>query len=239
MAGGGALKPKGRIHSGGGERGFSLPEMVVVVAVMLILAAVAAPVFTRAIHGIRSRGAGRDLASLVQAARMRAVQDDRFYSVRFGNSQAYVDICPQAVNGASGNNGNGIGTCVPAPPKPTPTDPLIEVSSEIILQPQSSAPNSGTGAGGLTKQFLSNNTGNVVPADGSTAASPITFGPQGLPCTPTAANGGTVCDTASSPLVAYWVFFQNSVSQEWGAVTVTPAGRIQKWYYSGGAWTVY
>ncbi len=214
-------------------------ELMLVVAVMAILTAIAAPKFMEAMHGIRLRSAGRDLASLIQVARMRAVQDDRFYSVRFGNSQAYVDICPQAINGASGNNGNGIGTCVPAPPKPTPTDPLIEVSPEIVLQPQNSAPNTGTGAGGLTKQFLVNNTGNVAPGDGSATATPITFGPQGLPCVQKAANGGTVCDTANSPLTAYWVFFQNSVTQEWGAVTVTPAGRIQKWYSTGGAWATY
>ena len=35
------------------------------------------------------------------------------------------------------------------------------------------------------------------------------------------------------------VFFQNNVTQNWGAVTVTPAGRIQRWLYSGGPAAVW
>jgi hypothetical protein len=39
--------------------------------------------------------------------------------------------------------------------------------------------------------------------------------------------------------VAYWTFFKDTKSNEWGAVTATPAGKISKWYYSGSAWKVY
>jgi hypothetical protein len=67
----------------------------------------------------------------------------------------------------------------------------------------------------------------------------VTFGPEGLPCIPTTASGGvgTVCNSAGGP-VAYVQFFQSSTTQEWDAVTVTPAGRIQAWFYdvSGAVW---
>ena len=214
--------------------------MIAVTAIILILVGIAIPSMINVLHSARLHGTGSDLVSLVQQSRSRAVQDDRFYSVRFNSSQAYVDICPQSLNGTSGNGGTGIAVCTPAtPPQVTPKDPVIQISPEISLQPFANAPNTGSGAGGLQKQFLGTNPGNVVPLDGNTIVSPVTFGPEGVPCTPTVKTGGTVCNTSSSPLVAYWFFFQDTATQQWAAVTVTPAGRIQKWFYSGGAWSTF
>jgi len=223
------------------NKGFSLIEMIAVTAIILILAGIAIPSMINMLHSARLHGTGSDLVSLVQQSRIRAVQDDRFYSVRFNSSQAYVDICPQSSNGTSGNAGAGIAVCTPAtPPRVTPKDPIVQISAEISLQPSANAPNTGNGAGGLQKQFLGTNTSNLVPFDGDASSSPVTFGPEGVPCTPTAKTGGTVCNTnISSPLVAFWLFFQDTATQQWGAVTVTPAGRIQKWFYSGGAWSTF
>jgi prepilin-type N-terminal cleavage/methylation domain-containing protein len=205
--------------------GFSLLELMVVVAITLVFVSLTVSSVMAAVHTSRLSAAGTDLSGLFQQARMRAVQDDRYYSVYqiTTNSlvQEFVDIYPQNVNGASGSGGTTL----------DPKDPSMAVSFEVALKAKASAPNTSN----LLQQFLGSNPSSVVPLDGSTAASPVTFGPQGLPCTPVSVSGGTVCNSRGGP-TAYWVFFQSTATQKWEAVTVTPAGRIQKWYYAGSVW---
>jgi Tfp pilus assembly protein FimT len=210
---------------GGRTRGFSVLELLVGAAITMILAGILIPNFNTAMHTSRLRGAATDFASLIQVERIRAVDDDRYYSAYIlGNNpqEGFVDIYPQNANGASGGGGNVV----------DPKDPVIQINSEISQQPVNSAPKTAN----LQLQFLPANS-PIVPLDGSSAASPVTFGPRGLPCKPLAG----VCDSLGGPQ-AYWIFFQDNVTQNWGAVTVTPAGRIQRWIYSGGgagAWFKY
>ncbi len=215
--------------------GLTLLELVVSVAVILIIAGIAIPNFNAAMHASRLRGGDSDFASLLQAARIRAVDDDRYYSVYVlaanGNNpqQGFVDIYPQNVNGASGSNGTKI--------DPNGRDPVVQVNSEVLQQPPGAAPSTAA-----LRALILPPASPVLVKDGSAAGTPVTFGPRGLPCTPTAQAGGTVCDSLGGP-TAYWVFFQNTVSQSWGAVTVTPAGRIQRWLFTaapaGGTWTQF
>jgi prepilin-type N-terminal cleavage/methylation domain-containing protein len=205
--------------------GLTLLELLVALTVILIIASIAIPNLNTAMHSSRLKGATSDFASLIQVARIRAVDDDHYYSLYVlaanGNrpQEGFVDIYPQAATGASGSNGTVINQ----------QDPSIQVSREVTPRPQGAAPSTAA----LKALILPANS-PVVPLDGSAAGTPITFGPRGLPCLPV----GGVCDSLGGPQ-AYWFFFQNSVSQNWGAVTVTPAGRIQRWLYTGGAGAVW
>ena len=202
------------------ERGFTLIELVVVVAVMLVVAGLAVPNFMSAVHSAHLKGAVSDFSGLLQTERIRAVDDDLYYSayVLAGNSElGFVDIYPQSTTGNSGNNGT----------KVDPQDPVIQINSEISQRPVGAAPNTA----GLKALFLPANA-TVLLGDGSVAASAITFGPRGLPCS---APAGVCKSRLPGGDVAYWIFFQNNVSKNWGAVTVTPAGRIQRWIFTGGA----
>jgi prepilin-type N-terminal cleavage/methylation domain-containing protein len=209
----------------GKSPGFSLLELLGVIVITGIVSAIAIPNLLRVAHRVRLQGAGTDLAAILQQARMRAIQDDRFYSVYPNTANSlpveFVDIYPQNINGASGSGGTTV----------DPQDPQVTLAAEVTEQPQSAAPNTPN----LLLQFLGSNPAALTPVDGSSPATPVTFGPQGLPCLPTAVSGGTVCNSRGGP-VAYWVFFQNNVTQDWEAVSVTPAGRFQKWTYSGNAW---
>jgi hypothetical protein len=171
-------------------------------------------------HVYRLRGAVGDFADLVQSARIRAVGDDYFYSMYVLNNipqKAFVDIYPQSATGPSGSGGTLI----------DPKDPVVQISSEISQQPVGNAPNTAS----LKAKFLPVGA-TVVLGDGSVAASAITFSPRGLPCTLV----GQVCKThIAAGDIAYWIFFQDNITQSWGAVTLTPAGRVQRWLYSGGA----
>ena len=208
--------------------GFSLLELIMVVLVTLVLAAFATPKFINMLHAHRLNGAVADFAGLIQIQRLRAVDDDRYYSLFVlapgGSSpqEAFVDVA---------GTGGATYTCTSSV-----CDPLVTIPNEVIRRPLASAPNTAN----LKQQFLPANS-PVVPVDGITAGTPITIGPGGLPCTPTTVTGGTVCDSLGGP-TAYWTFFQNTTSQSWGAITVTPAGRIQRWLNSGGAagiWASY
>ncbi len=212
------------------HRGFSLVELIAVIAIILVLAGVAAPNFIRALYNARLRGAGNDIASMVQLCRIRAVQDSRYYGVYLhagsGTSpqEVFVDIYPQNVNGASGSGGLTI----------DPKDPVAVIPAEVTQQSPTSAPNTT----GLAQLLLPTNPNSLVPTDGSSIATPITFGPEGLPCKPLAVTGGTVCNSrGGAGAVAYWVFLQDTRTQAWEAVTTTPAGRIQRWTYSSGTWS--
>jgi prepilin-type N-terminal cleavage/methylation domain-containing protein len=210
------------------QSGFSMVELLVVVSLALLIAGMAIPSLVRAVHGARLRGAGNDLSGILQVCRIRAVQDDRFYSIYLKNTnglqQEFVDIFPQQLNGTSGSSGNTL----------DPRDPSIALSSEITRQPQSSAPNTAN----LVSQLLPTNPNNLQPSDASAAATPFTFGPSGLPCKPGVSAGGTgtICNSTGGT-IAYWTFLQDSSSLDWEAVTVTPAGHIQIWYYDAGSST--
>ena len=205
--------------------GFSLIEIMVVLLVALIVAAVAIPNILNAMRMYNLRGAASNFASLLQTARIRAVQDNRFYSVyvlaQSGSNpeEAYVDIYPQNANGTSGNGGSSMAAL----------DPVVAISTEVKPIIATNAPNTAN----LSSQFLPSGSA-LVPRDGSSASSPISFGPLGLACTPQTVTGGTVCNSGGGP-TAFWIFFQDSLTQAWEAVTITPGGRVQKWEYGGSS----
>src|SRR5260370_7308544 len=78
--------------------GFTLLELVVALAVIMIVAGIAVPQFLTMLHGARLKGAVTDFASLVQVQRLRAVDDDRYYSTYIlagnGTLQPFFDIYP-------------------------------------------------------------------------------------------------------------------------------------------------
>jgi type IV pilus assembly protein PilA len=198
------------------KAGFTMVELVIVIAIVLIVAAIAVPNMLNFIHAARLRGAGSDLSSLLQTARMRSVQDDHFYAsyiIAGPPREAYVDV---TLNGGTGWVAG---------------DPLIQISAEITPVAAANAPNT------------TNLQGQLLPAgstltvnDGSTTGTPVIFSPRGLPCSTLAATGGQVCDSAGGA-TAFWIFFQDTITTNWEAVTVSPAGRVQKWLYSGNVWS--
>jgi len=216
--------PKHRLSK---ERGFTLIELVVVLAVSLVVASMAVPNFVSAVRSARLKGVVSDFAGLLQTARIKAVDDDRYYSVYvLGGAppEAFVDIYPQQPSGASGSGGT----------QTDPKDPMIGINSEVVQKPVGAAPSTAS----LKALFLPANA-TVVLGDGSVAASAITYGPRGLPCSASALTCKTHLPAGD---IAYWIFFQDVNSTNWGAVTVTPAGRIQRWLFTGGAagtWTKY
>jgi prepilin-type N-terminal cleavage/methylation domain-containing protein len=211
-------------------RGFSLLELMIVVAIMLVVAAYAIPIWTTSIRTSKIRGSETSYAGLLQLARTRAVNDDRYYSVYIklaaGNNpqMAYVDIYPQNANGTSGNGPTGNFVVGP------PADPMVTLSPEAVPQTALAAPNTANLYNSFCGACALAIINNTAP----------TWGPDGLPCATAISAGGTglVCNSAGGP-VAYVAFFQSATNQEWDAVTVSPAGRIKTWYYTGAVWSPF
>lgn len=209
--------------------GFTMIELCAVMLIILVLFSFAVPGFVNMMHSYRLSAAVTDFASLLQVQRLRAVDDDRFYSsyvLNYHGAQvAYVDIYPQNSGGASGNGGTAYscssGNC----------DPDVTIHNEVNPQLQANAPSTSS----LQGLFLPAHS-PVTPTDAMASGTPITFGTSGLPCSPSGAIFGSakVCDPTGGQ-TAYWIFFQDSVTQNWGAVTITPAGRVQRWLYTGGS----
>jgi prepilin-type N-terminal cleavage/methylation domain-containing protein len=199
--------------------GFSLVELLVVVVVMLVAAGYAVPNILNFMHMARLRGTASDFSGLIQQLRIRSVQDNRSYSMYINAiagatpSTAYVDLQQTAAIAAG--------------------DPEIVLPTEVTLVAAASAPATAN----LSGQLLPAGTpASVGPKDAALASgTPITFSPRGLPCLPTAG----ICTGAGLGPTAYWAFFKNTTTTNWEAVTVSPAGRIQKWIYgaSASAWS--
>lgn len=218
-----------RTRFGGHHRcrldGFSLVELMIVVIIVLIVAGTAIPYIVSSVHTAHLRGAASDLSSLLEQARIVAIRDNRYYSTYIlaasgsAPQEAYVDMLPKSLTGKSGNNGVSVAV----------GDPVVPLTSDVTPQPASSAPNTAN----LQSQLLPSTT-SVTPTD--TTVTAATFGPRGLPCTPISLTGGSVCDSSGGP-TAYWTFLQSTTTGAWQAVTITPAGRIRKWFYNGSTWS--
>jgi prepilin-type N-terminal cleavage/methylation domain-containing protein len=108
------------------KAGFTLAELVIVVAIICILAAIAVPNMLNMVHTAKLRGAGSDFSGVLQLGRIRAVQDNRYYStyiVAGPPQEAYVDL--------TGNGGTGV----------VAGDPLIEIPPEVTPIAAANAPN--------------------------------------------------------------------------------------------------
>jgi type II secretory pathway pseudopilin PulG len=197
------------------ERGFSLLELCLVVAILMIVGSLVFVNAVTAIRNIRLTQSATSYANLLQQARLRAVQDDTYYTVLINTGpnppEAFVDVAQTGTYSTS------------------PLDPMMPFLQDV----QPMAFSAGPGLVNLESKFL---PAAGVATVNTTALGP-TFGPRGMPCTPTAPSGGTCPYLTAGIPTSYITFLQNVQSQKWEAVTVTPAGRIAIWSYDGSTWS--
>ena len=198
------------------QSGFSLIELLIVIAIIMVIAAMAMPNVMNAINNIRLRGSATEVAGLLQQCRQVAVRNNRYYTVKpvivTGARGAYVDL----------NYNNTFDNVAPAP------EPLIQFAANVNVVI--------AGAPNTANLFANAFQGGFAPL--SVLPS---FNARGLPCVgpgnaPPPPN--SVCNNNAGAVG--FVYYLNQTrpfgAVGWAAITVTPAGRIRVWTYSGSTW---
>src|SRR5882672_8774707 len=125
--------------------GFSLIELVIVVSITMILAAVFTPLISNAVSGIKLRYSATGLSGLIQKARIEAARKNTFYSVEQTSLSAgvvayYVDLAK--------NNTLAAG------------DPLIAMGNQVNVH-------SGTGAGAPSETTFATSLNFALDSSGA------------------------------------------------------------------------
>jgi prepilin-type N-terminal cleavage/methylation domain-containing protein len=201
------------VPAGKRPAGFTLQEIMVVIAIGLIITALGAPVMSNAIANMKLRSSMTSVSGLLQNTRAIAVQQNTVKIACHFNRTATPYSLVYFVKNATDCSTATLAT----------TDPQIEMEAPIT--PYTSP--SGTGAPGAL-----DNTAQL----GVTVA-PLTtdpsFNSRGIPCQYLSAG---TCTTNVS-FVQYYQDNRISGSGGWAAISISSAGRIRRWFWNGSSWT--
>jgi prepilin-type N-terminal cleavage/methylation domain-containing protein len=197
------------------KAGFSLTELTVVVAIILIVSGLSLPSLTRVIDTVRVKTAAQQAASLYQQARIRATQDDAYYNVLLanGNSSICLDL-------------DGDGQC-------GGNDPITTLGSGAVLSNAGIPVQLDSTVLGFTP--LSADSSTTYTPQGTTVSA-LGWNSRGLPCqklSSTSPCSNWVASGGGGPVGwIQYVQLQRPTGTQIAAVVVSPSGRIKIWNYS-------
>jgi prepilin-type N-terminal cleavage/methylation domain-containing protein len=195
-----------------GNAGFSLVEVAIVVVIGLIITATGLPRFNIVIANMKLRSSITTVSGLLQNCRMLAVQRNRTLRAA---------IRSQSVPA------NSMKAVVTEPPDTTNTP--IASNAQVEMEAPINSYDAPTGVG--APAAISNSTLGVSVTPVATDPS---FNSRGIPC---AWNTSTSsCDTNRS-FIKYFKDNRVTGGQGWAAISITPAGRIKRWFWNGASWT--
>jgi type II secretory pathway pseudopilin PulG len=200
-----------RLRTGRASRvagGFSLLELLIVVAIVIIIAATAIPTFLTAYYNTRLKSAVSDVSGFMQTARIRAARQNATYTIQYRSTgateEAYLDL----------NNDNAWEVGEP------------ELTFAPSITPAAGAP---TGAGGTPTPYVLVGDTAGVTYDNATI---LGYSTRGLPC----AYIVGVCNTPAAGYFVYYFKDRRTTNTGWGAVVVTRAGRTKTVVWNGTSW---
>jgi type IV fimbrial biogenesis protein FimT len=189
------------------QAGFSLIETLMVAAIGTIITALAVPSISTTIANVKIRSSMSSVSGLVQNCRMMAVQQNRTMTARYlTRGTSPFGLVYYVKNAADTNN-------------LLTSDPQVEL--EAPISPFTTP--SGAGA----PSAISDTILSFTPQTGDPS-----FNSRGLPCAYDSLNG--VC-----PNVGFIKYFKDnriSGSGGWSAISISPAGRVKRWFWNGSSW---
>jgi len=193
------------------QRGMSMVELVIVVAVSLVLAAILLPNAMNSIFNIRLRAAANEVAGLLQQARYQAIRDNTYYPVRVGTIGSttvfYVDTSATKNTSTWSNS-----------------FPSVQLGGRVARQT--------SGFPAVTSMSLGFTplAANSIPY----------FSARGTPCSMNGNVCQNIFVSAGiSTIAAYQIFLSDARpggGTGWAAVTISPAGRVRVWMWDGAKW---
>ena len=192
-----------------GMGGFSLIELLVVVAVTLVVAGFAIPNILQMVYNVRLSYGASDLAGLMQRARILASTQNPAapYQIKYvavgGKQTAFVDLNGNGALDAGEPSVAFAGTVVPA--AAAPAFPYVS--------------NSDTGNGSYDNTYT------------------LAFTSRGLPCRYDSTTVPPQCTTPAARYFVYYLTDTRPVGANgWAAVVVTISGRTRTLRWSGTVW---
>jgi len=199
----------------GSIQGFSLVELMVVLAVILVIGAFAIPTMTTAMDGVRIRGALGSASNIVQRCRAQAIKSNLYQRLHFAGAGNNVVLFV---------TDGGVTQATPA----AVITAGKTVAAQVWLPTQFSIPGIPSGAGAppkLTTLQMWGSTGVTLYEN----QDPY-FTSRGMPCT----VFGTACTTTGG--FVYYYKYESAGRTRWAATSISPAGRIQSWIWDGSVW---
>jgi Tfp pilus assembly protein FimT len=195
------------------ESGFSIVELLIVVAVVITVTAMATPKVLEMIYNVRLRSSAYELSGLMQGARTQAVHDNKYLYVCYKSIENRTRVWVAADN-----------TCT----APGASDEQVQLGGNVKIV-ASGAP------AGLNSTLLS-----FTPPSGVLTTAKPAFNSRGLPCYLVSGRCSSIYAGAfSSQTVSYILYLTDSRplgANGWAAVAVSPAGRMQVWSYRDTSW---
>jgi prepilin-type N-terminal cleavage/methylation domain-containing protein len=186
--------------TGKNNEGFSLLELMIVLAIMMITSAIAVPRLINSVNDISLRYTASGYSGLLQSARIQAVKKNTFYSVKSG-------VLPSGQTGYYLDLTN-VGAYVNG-------DPFIPINPNITIH-------AGTGSGAPNEAALIAGLAFAI----NPAADAPTFNARGLPCI----VAGTTCPQAAGLGFAVFLSKPVITGNvPWTAIIITPSGHMQIW----------
>ena len=187
--------------------GFTLIELLVVVAIILVIAAFAIPNMLMTMDAYRVRGTLSTASGMAQRARMQSIRRNTTQRMYFTTNTGKVVIYYKDANAA-------VGTL-------QTTDGQFWMPGQFAI--------AGTPTGGPTLLTGTTMWGSSVTPNVNVD---MYFNSRGLPCL--SAVAGAVCAPTSG--FVYYFSYLTGARTRWSALSVSPAGRIQNWYWNGNGW---
>lgn len=199
------------------RRGFSLLEMMIVVAITMTVMAIALPKFLTAYYTVRLKAACADLSGLMQKGRIQAARENAVFQVVYSTTSpqtAFIDMN----NDQAWNN-----------PKPT-INGVQQSEPGIFFAPTITVATTAPSGSGAPAAYV------LVGDNASTTynnTNVLGWSARGLPC----AYSAGVCAT---PPLGYFVYYvrdsRPGTADGWGAVVVTRTGRTKVAIWNGASW---
>jgi len=164
------MKKCRRVRVSEGAPGFTLIELVVVVAIVLVISAMAMPMARNMIRSYRLNAAASSISGAIQSTRYQAIMVGCPYTLAFSSSSITYQAATQNITGtppACATSYSNVGGAVP-----WATSPEISLSSSVTLtfNPSGTVTSNQTGSppttltigvGGMTKTITVSGVGNV------------------------------------------------------------------------------